>query len=196
MNVDTNAWNEFQVAVDETEFTPWAEKGWLSHNGQSPEIAVVDFIRNLVRMMVPAVTVETGVGQGYMTRTIASALERRGKLVAFESDDDWRAMIASQFFWTDRRAVATLSPLFTPPAELLAVADLCVIDSDFSVRFDEIVLWHTWAKEGALALIHDTADRDETVHQSIRGLIVSLGMSGVFLNNPRGCFMAVKAKEA
>lgn len=195
MNVDTNAWDDFQELVDETEFTPWAEKGWVSHNGQSPEVAVVDFVRNLIRMMQPALVVETGVGQGYTTRTIAIALQGKGNLVAFESDDDWRAMAAAQDFWYFRSNVATLSPFHTPPSDLMAVADLCVIDSDFSVRFDEIVLWDLYAKPGAVALIHDTADRDGTVHQSVRETIVELGMTGVFLHNPRGCFFAVQPKE-
>lgn len=190
-----HAWTDFQEAVDETEFTPWADKGWLSHNGQSPEIAVCDYVRHLVRMMQPQIVIETGVGQGYMTRTIAIALQGEGHLFAFESDDDWRLMISQQDFWFDRRKVATLSPYFTPPVELVAVADLMIIDSDFSVRFNEIVLWDDYAKPGAVALIHDTADRDDTVHKSVRDLILSLGMTGVFLNNPRGCFMAVQPKE-
>ncbi len=192
-----HAWIEHQEAVDETEFTPWAEKGWLAHNGQSPEIAVCDFVRTLVRMMQPQLVIETGVGQGYMTRTIASALsESGGKLVAFESDDDWRAMLYEQTFWFDRERVASLSPHFTPPVELVAVADLCVFDSDFDVRMAEIALWDLWAKAGAAALVHDTMDREGTSHSLVRELIQDLGMTGVFLNNPRGCFLAVQpAKE-
>lgn len=189
------AWTEHEDTVDEQAFTPWAEKGWLAHNGQSPEVAVCDFVRTLIRMMQPALVIETGVGQGYMTRTIATALEPKGKLVAFESDDDWRQLILEQGFWFDRASVASLSPFHMPPAELFAVADLSVLDSDFTVRFDEVVLWDLWAKDGAVALIHDTADRDDTVHQSLREVIVDLGMTGVFLNNPRGCFLAVQTKE-
>lgn len=194
---EVTAWTEYEETVDEQTFTPWAEKGWLAHNGQSPEVAVCDFVRTLVRMMQPQLVIETGVGQGYMTRTIAQALSgSEGKLVAFESDDDWRTMLYQQGFWRDREHTTSLSPHFTPPVELMAVADLTIIDSDFSVRFEEITLWDLWAKPGAVALIHDTADRDETVHQSVRELIRALGMTGVFLNNPRGCFMAVQtAKE-
>jgi hypothetical protein len=57
------------------------------------------------------------------------------------------------------------------------------------------VSWDLYAKPGAVALIHDTADRDETVHQTVRELIQDLGMTGVFLNNPRGCFMAVQPQK-
>ncbi len=190
-----NAWAEHQDAVDETLFTPWAEKGWMSHNGQSPEIAVCDFVSKLVRMMCPTLVIETGVGQGYMTRTIEAGLCTGGHLVAFESDEEWRTMIGSQPFWKDNER-AVLSPNETPAAAEWSWADLSVIDSDFAFRFQEIVAWDQYAKPGAVALIHDTADRDETVHQTVRELIQDLGMTGVFLNNPRGCFMAVQPQRS
>ncbi len=190
-----NAWVEYQPVVDETVFTPWAEKGWLAHNGQSPEVAVMDFVRNLVRMMQPQLVIETGVGQGYMTRTIASAL-RDGKLIAFESDNGWRDMIWNQHFWTDRSAVASIAQHPSPIAAEIAQADLCIFDSEWEYRFDEIRLWHEHAKPGAVAIVHDTSDRDGTIHQTLRELITEdLGMTGVFLNNPRGCFMAVQPME-
>ncbi len=189
------AWTGYEMSVDETEFTPWASEGWLSYNGQSPEIAVCDFVSQLVKMMRPDVVIETGVGQGYMTRTIVTALEGEGRLVAFESDDDWRQMIRAQRFWTDRIAVAALSELHTPSTDAFALADLAVLDSEFEVRFCEIQLWAEHAKPGAVSVIHDTADRDGTIHQSTRELIQDLGMTGVFLNNPRGCFLAVQPKE-
>lgn len=193
---ESNAWNDFQEIVDEREFTPWANKGWIAHNGQSPEIAVCDFVRNLVTMMQPRLVIETGVGQGYMTRIIASALSNTGgRLVAFESDDEWRAMMRPLYFWTDRAKVCRLSDNDTPSADAFSLADLSIVDSDFAFRFEEVRLWSEVAKEGAVALVHDTADRDDTIHQSLRGLIVGLGMTGVFLNNPRGCFLAVQPKE-
>ncbi len=185
------AWTEFQESVDEREFTPWAPEGWLSYNGQSPEVGVMDFARQLVRMMNPVLVLETGVGQGYMTRALVAALED-GKLVAFESDDQWRTMIWAQRFWEERRHVASISEHPTPSDEQFATADLTVLDSEFEFRFDEIERWNLYAKEGALAIVHDTAAREGTIHQSTRDLIVSLGMTGVFLNNPRGCFMAVQ----
>ncbi len=191
-----HAWNEHQPAVDEQQFTPWAEPGWLAHNGQSPEVAVCDFVRVLVRMLRPQLVIETGIGQGYMTRTIASALSGDQLLLAFESDDDWRAMLYPLQFWTDRQANVSLAFRGTLIPDDVVDADLSIIDSEFEFRFPEIRLWHEHAKPGAVAVIHDTADRDATVHQQMRRFIGDLGMTGVFLNNPRGCFLAVQpAKE-
>jgi hypothetical protein len=189
-----NAWNQAQLVVDEQEFTPWAQPGWLAHNGQSPEVAVMDFARTLVRMMNPSLVIETGVGQGYMTRSIAAALND-GCLVAFESDDEWRDMMWPLEFWRFRNNTQ-LSPNPMPTAEQLAAADLCVFDSDFHYRFIEITTWSEVAQPGAVALIHDTSDRDGTVHQTVRELIGDLGMTGVFLQNPRGCFMAVQPQRS
>ncbi len=99
-------------------------------------------------------------------------------------------------FWTDYRFTTQIAPHATPTPDELADADLCVFDSDFEFRLNEIVLWDYVAKPGAVALVHDTSDRDGTVHQTVRELIQDLGMTGVFLQNPRGCFMAVQpAKE-
>ncbi len=189
-----HAWTHHESPVDETEFTPWAEPGWLAHNGQSPEVAVVDFARHLIRMMQPLFVIETGVGQGYMTRAIVPALSGESRFVAFESDDEWRKMLWPLEFW-NHRPHTTLSDRPTPSLDELATADLCLIDSEFDFRFPEIRLWDEYAKPGAVAVIHDTADRDATVHQQMRRFIGDLGMTGVFLNNPRGCFMAVQPKE-
>ena len=97
-------------------------------------------------------------------------------------------------FWEDNRFVASISPKPTPGWQAFEQADLCVIDSGFDYRFAEIELWHQSAKPGAVALIHDTGEQhhDQTVHVQIKEWIVRLGMTGFFLHNPRGCFVAVQ----
>ncbi len=188
-----DAWTHAGQLVDETEFTPWAETGWLAWNGQSPEMAVCGFVQSLVTMMHPYQVLETGVGQGYMTRAIVSVLGDDQALVAFESDDDWREALWSLPFWNDNPAILSSYP--TPAVEFMELSDLCVFDSDWEIRFEEIQLWNQHAKPGAVAIIHDTADIPDTIHNSLRELITDLGMTGVFLNNPRGCFMAVQPRE-
>ncbi len=78
---------------------------------------------------------------------------------------------------------------------LLEKADLCVFDSDWEIRFEEVRLWNECAKPDAVAIIHDTANQPDTIHASLRDLIWELDMNGVFLKNPRGCFMAVQGKD-
>jgi hypothetical protein len=184
-----------QELIDEIEFTPWAEPGWLSYNGMSPEVDVCEFFAMLVRLMKPTLVVETGVGQGYMTRAIIPQLSDGQMLLAYESDDVWRHEMEQRAFWFTNKHLATLAPEMSPPAAVLAGADLCFFDSDFPFRLLEIPLWYDNAKRGAVALIHDTGERHEavTLHATVKELIVELEMDGFFLHNPRGCFVAVKA---
>ena len=190
-----DAWTQATQLVDETEFTPWAEEGWLAWNGQSPEMAVCGFVQSLIQMTQPKLIVETGVGQGYMTRAIVQVLTADQELVAYESDDDWRAAMWTLPFWTDNRFNTTLAEDPSPGLFVTAAADLCVFDSDWEWRFAEVKLWNRYAKPGSVAIIHDTNDEPDTIHRELRELILELGMTGVFLNNPRGCFMAVQPKE-
>jgi hypothetical protein len=189
------AWHHQQEPVDEQQFTPWADEGWASWNGQSPELAVCNFVQTLIGMMEPRTIVETGVGQGYMTRAIGGMLNENQTLLAYESSGHWRTTMWTLPFWTENRFNVALSPDPTPDIDALARADLCVFDSDFVYRFQEIELWNIHAKPGAVALIHDTGDQPQTIHASLRELIVNLGMTGVFLKNPRGCFMAVQGNK-
>lgn len=187
------AWDNHQEAVDEIAFTPWADEGrWLAWNGQSPEVEVVLFVASLVMMMRPALTIETGVGQGYMTRAIVEMLNEDERLIAYESDDGWRQAMWSLPFWTKNSERVTLSTYRSPGPWILAEADLCVFDSDWEIRFGEIDFWQKYAKPGAVALIHDTAEQPETIHLTLHERIRELGMTGFPLRNPRGCFVAVK----
>jgi predicted O-methyltransferase YrrM len=175
---------------DEIEFTPSAEPGWTAHNGMSPEVEVCHFFASLVRMLRPSLVLETGVGQGFMTRAILPVLGD-ARLRCYESDDGWRDTIRQQTLW-DRRAILSHAP--SPPTLMFKKADLCFLDSDAPVRLFEIESWEANAKQGAVALIHDASpDHDEsTHHRMISDLIVGLGIAGVFLRNPRGSFLAIK----
>ncbi len=189
------AWQNATELVDETLFTPWADEGWLSWNGQSPEVAICGFVQMLIEMIRPTVILETGVGQGYLTRAIVPILRADEKLIAYESDDNWREALWSLPFWQDNRVVVTLSPEPTPSPDLIVAADLCIFDSEFENRFQEVSYWDHYAKEGAVCLIHDTSDHPDTVHNSLREFILQMGMTGTFLKNPRGCFMAVQGRR-
>ena len=189
------AWHQPSELVDETQVTPWAEEGWLSWNGQSPEMAVCGFVQTLVQMMNPKLILETGVGQGYMTRAIAMMLRDDQLLIAYESSDLWREEMWSLPFWTDSQGRAQLSHNPTPLDGDVEIADLCVMDSDWEIRFGEMERWHDLAKTGAVAIIHDTGSQPDTVHALLRERIVELGITGTFLSNPRGCFMAIQRRN-
>lgn len=197
------AWTHAQPVHDEQNFTPEARVGWPAWNGMSPEVEVVEFFAALVRMLQPELVVETGCGQGYITRAVNALLRPGQQLRSYESNPSWREALEPLPFWLTNAGTAFLAPEETPPPAVMGDADLCFLDSDFEFRFDEIRLWHQIAKPGAVALIHDTQERVErvTMPLTVRELILDLydpsptaaddPIAGVFLKNPRGCFLAI-----
>ena len=173
------------LLVDESEFTAYAEPGWQSWNGMSPEREFAEFAATLARMTRPALTIETGVGQGFTTRRLAEAAT--GRVLCFESDDAWRTRIS-----VPSNAVLSFVP--TPSAQQFAAADLTVLDSDVPFRLAELESWKRHAQPRSLLLVHDCGNGhgDDTPHIAIRNRIIELGIAGTFLGNPRGGFLGVQ----
>ena len=190
--VKTSQWLEEPEPADETKYTPWAESGWHSWNGMSPEVEVCEFIAMLVRTLGPTNVVETGVGQGFVTRRIAAHLRDDALLIGFESDASWRAGIASVPLFDGSRC--SLSEDETPSDEQLGRAELCVLDSELPHRLSEIGRWWTCAHVGAVIFVHDTGNGHgaETSHALIRARVTALCIPGFFLSTPRGAFVGVK----
>jgi hypothetical protein len=189
------AWRRESKTRDEQEFTPWAEPGWASWSAKSPEVDVCEFAGLLVRMLRPKVVIETGVGQGYLTRRIAKHLDG-ARLVCFEADPVVRADVRKLPFFDQRNHECRDSA--SPSRDDFAHADLSILDSDFPVRFDEVRSWWENAGNGAVAFFHDCGNGHgpETGHAALASLIQTLGIPGVFLRNPRGSFLAFKGGQA
>ena len=97
-------WGEEPEPRDETEFTPWAEQGWRSWNERAPEAGFCELAANLVETLRPRVVLETGTGEGFMTRRLAGALGAAQTLVSFEADEEVRGALASLPFFAERCA--------------------------------------------------------------------------------------------
>ncbi len=185
------AWYGEPGVRDEAYFTRWAEAGWRSWNGMSPELEICQFVVSLVRALRPQRLVETGVGQGFLTRRVEEALNEPQRFTCFESDGTWRAALASLTFFNS--SVCTLSARESPSDEELRTADLCILDSDFPYRLVEIERWWRVAPEGAVLFVHDAGNGHgpETPHALVRAKIRELAIPGFFLSNPRGAFVGV-----
>jgi hypothetical protein len=187
------AWEEEPELVDETSFTPWAEPGWRSWNDMSPELEFCELAAELARLSGARTLIETGVGQGFLTRRVATRLGPGQRLVCFEANGLWREALSEiAFFRGD--GPCSLSTRATPNDIELASAGLCIIDSGLGIRFDELRAWWEHAAPGALLLVHDTGNNHppQTPHAQIAALILELGIPGTFLKNPRGAFLGVK----
>lgn len=187
-----SGWTAEPELQDETLNTPWADAGWHSWNDMSPELELCDALVSLVVVFRPTRIVETGTGQGFLTRRIAAVLRGDQTLTCFESDPAWREALASLPFFDGHRCV--ISPHDSPGTLDFAGADLTCLDADFPYRLLEIQRWWQAAAEGALVFVHDVGNGHgpDTPHATVRAQIVELSIPGFFLANPRGAFIGVK----
>jgi hypothetical protein len=183
-----DAWAAEPELVDESEFTPWAPLGWSSWNAMSAERDFCDFVGLLAQMLQPRHVIETGIGQGFTTRRLASRLGD-GLHVCFENDPEIRAALADLPFFADERH--QLREASTPSAEDFAQADLTVLDSEPPDRFTELKGWRTAGHAGSVLVVHDCGNGhpEGTYHDQIRRIVEELEIPGVFLRNPRGAFL-------
>lgn len=192
-------WTKEPPVVPESKWSPWAHPGWLAWNGHAVEVQVAEFLARLASVVAShiddPVVMETGTGQGFVTRRVAHTLSGLGRLWCFESDHDWRERLKGEdFFVTNLNACVKKDP--TPDWIDFRTADLTILDSNDPWRKSEICLWSANAQKGALLFVHDTG----TLHPPHDGhfsngfLIKMLGLTGYFLENPRGGFLAQKGR--
>ena len=187
--VTTDAWKSEPALGEERSRWNADAPAWQAWNPMSPEYEFCELVGALVQMVKPAFVIETGVGQGFITRRIAAALPPGSVLKAFESNRAWRARLASLPFFDGLTKVLADGP--TPSDDELASADLFVADSARRFRPDEIARWAERAKKGSYIVVHDTGNGhpDWTPHHKLGELIASLAIDGVRLPNPRGSFV-------
>lgn len=186
--VPVDAWVEEPVSVPETKFTPHAEKGWSAWNGWSVEVEVADFLPQLAELIGAERVLETGCGQGYVTRRLApTGPFDTWELVTFESDDELRSRIADFPLWDDQ---TRLDDKPTPDETDIGQADLIICDSDVKYRIDEIRLWVEHGKPGSFLWTHDTARHHgwlpDTIFKS------TVGLPRLQFDNPRGSTLFYK----
>ena len=188
----TSAWAAEPELVDETTFTEWARPGWHSWSATSPELEFCELAATIVKLVEPRTVIETGTGQGFLTRRLAEGLGPERRLRCFEGSPEWRQALASLPFFGE--PARQLSSNATPDEIDFAWAELCVLDSDFELRLGELETWWRGARPGAVVLVHDAGNGNPSgTHQARIGeLLLELEIPGTFLNNPRGGFLGVK----
>lgn len=187
----TDAWDHEAELVDENQFTKNAPGGWSAWNQWSPEEEFCDFAVMVVKIFRPAMIVETGIGQGYMTRRVVEAMPPDTRYRGYDTDHDMAARAAD---WLKHRPRAS-ADVGHPSRRVLAEADLTILDSLGKLRRAELDAWWVYAKPGALLLTHDAdtrLHRATTNHHRLARSIRRQGIPGVFLGNPRGGFFGQK----
>jgi hypothetical protein len=192
LELEASPWRSEPTPINEQSYTAFAEPGWDAWNDMSPEKQFCEWVANTVMMFHPQVVIETGVGQGFLTRRLLSVLRNDQAYMGFESDPKWRNVIGKLAWFS--RANAEIAAVASPPAELVAMADLLILDSDFSERWTELALWIEHGKPGSMLILHDAGNGHgpDTIHASLHEALRSLPFEGAFLNNPRGGCLAIK----
>jgi hypothetical protein len=186
------AWEVEPDPVDEANFTAPASPGWHAWNALSPELEFCELAALLVQMAEPRRVIETGTGQGFLTRRLAERIGPEGLLCCFEGDEESRRALASLPFFGEPSH--QLSPHPTPSEVDFAWAELSVLDSAFELRLGELEGWWRRARPGAIVLVHDAGNGHPAGSDQARvaARILELEIPGTFLSNPRGGFLGVK----
>ena len=172
-----SAWSAEPRIYGEERWTGWGA-GWHAWTGPAAEVEFCEFVGAVAALVRPKVAVETGVGAGYTTRRLVPHV---GEWVGYESHPDFRKGL-------EGLAPPGLQPGATPSRDVMAKADLIVIDSDPKFRLAEFDLWLSDGKPGSVLISHDVSNRHrpDQPHTLIYDHIIGSGAPGILLTNPRG----------
>lgn len=181
----TNPWIKEPEPEDESRFHPWPiEKGWHSWNAMSPELEFCEVVSDLASLLPDgSVILETGMGQGYITRRVLQFMPTGSLYRVFEDDDRFIGMVPS----IQKLQFNLLRG--SPGPTLIAEADLVILDSDTKYRTQELKNWIEHGKQGSGMIIHDTYHKMSPPGDFTRE-IQKAELEGIWLNNPRGGFYA------
>ena len=176
-----NPWHHEEEPIDEFEFSK-IKHGYHAWNIMSPELEFCVLAgATVAELGDEAIIVETGVGQGYVTRRILDNLHENQLFYAYESDPDWLAAIKPHF--------DSIRP-GSPGINVIAEADFLVFDSNSTSRLQEMKDWAEFGLIGSLCLIHDTFHHSQP-HGDILRRINSWKFDGEFIPIPRGAWLGV-----
>jgi predicted O-methyltransferase YrrM len=152
-----------------------------SPNSMASEIEVGDFMFGLVRLLKPAIVVETGCHDGTTSFKIAEAVKANGygSFLTCDLEEHYVANLREE---AARRELAI--DVFCMRGHQLiqrcSSIDLAFIDSG-GLREVEVMLTLTKMKRFGVIVLHDTAP-----HQTEGGIPKRIQAPSMYLNTPRG----------
>lgn len=163
---------------------------WHMHDDNSAEVEVLDFLHQLVRTLKPRFVVETGTHVGHSAWSMATAIMENnfGKLLTVESNIDSFKIAENKLRpvmdVVDMRMRSSLT------LKLDQRIDLLFLDSDPSIRLQELELFWKNLTASSVILIHDV---NTDCHKPLRERVLNYpGISVVMLPTPRGLAICQK----
>lgn len=178
--------------------TPWAVGNWHAFNEHAVEVETAEFLSKFLFQLGNGgpnlLVIETGTGQGYLTRALMKA--RQEPLLCYESDPEWQLQLHDRGIFP--MGMAQLSRAQTPDSYTMSQADFVLLDSNDPFRMAELCLWAAVAKPGSFLWVHDAGNGHPSWdgHYTLGALIRTLKLPGRWMENPRGSFMAQQDSEA
>lgn len=173
---------------DPTTRCPHPER-WHSHDGDSTEVEVTEFIAALVRVLQPDLVVETGTAFGQTALAIGHAIlmNGRGDLITFEHDP-LRAQYARELIPATLRVEIIEARSFEWELPQTADIGLLFSDSDMGHRVPEVKHFLRWMRKGAVVAIHDSNNKPLKAEVQ-RQLISRRLLRAIELPTPRGLML-------
>ncbi len=152
---------------------------WSSWNAYAPEVEFCEFAASLITLMKPDLVLETGLGEGYVTRRTVPQMLPSARYVCYELEKQFRTDLAET--------------RYTVLDGLVGYADLTILDSVHWARSEEIRLWWEISKPSAVLLLHDATFKfGECSHSQYSERVVQLGIPGVWFDTHYGAFLGQK----
>jgi len=183
-----NPWVNEAPLVDEVEFSgKWT--GFNAWNIMSPELEFCNVAKYVTKSLHDTATIiETGLGQGYVTRRVLSVMKDTQRLITFDHQERWLDMVEN----------VPPSPQFSyelgQPGYLdMVTADFVILDSEPSRRKEELSLWFNHSPPHSMLLVHDTF-HDSIEDSDTTRFIKRHNLQGWWFDNPRGSFLGVHGR--
>lgn len=184
-----NPWIEEPALVPESNFqNDGFGSDYHAWNNMAPELEFCERVAEEASKVHPnGLIVETGLGQGFVTRRVLEVLEERPQYVVFDTDERWHDYLLKGF--KGRKWPWPNLPYFTVGklgGFYCMQADLVILDSDTSVRQDEFLSWEQHGKSGSVCIIHDTYHRTQPPGEITSWVRRLKHWTVEWLDNPRG----------
>lgn len=181
-----NPWVKEEPLVDEFKFSrKWS--GFNAWNIMSPELEFCNVAKYVTETLPDdAYIVETGMGQGYVTRRVLEAMNDTQEFVTFDHQERWLALV------TNVPDSSVFHYELGQPGYLdMVQVNFLILDSEPSRRKGELRLWLEHSPPESLLLIHDTF-HDSIEDNDTTGFIKRHKLQGWWFDNPRGSFLGVR----
>lgn len=168
---------------------------WRAFDEMSAEVEVLEFWAQLVRTIKPQLIVETGTFRGLSAFYMGRALLQNGsgKLITFEinpelHDHAKKMMERGKLTTVETRLESSLT------GEVSGTIDMLLLDSEPTIRIDELVKFWPQLSPHALIMFHDVCTNQW--HRPLREKVLELDRQGklsvVLLPTPRGLALCQK----